>query len=182
MRASDKALLCLALVGAGIGTGGCSAGRKAQKSPSPPSAASSTAQLLRVARQYVGVPYRVGGTDRRGMDCSGFTQRVYQEAVGIALPRTADAQAQQGRPVQGQPKPGDLVFFREAKGKKVSHVGIVSEVRGEEVRFLHASTSKGVREDSLKDPYWKARYAGARRLIGETPSAKAAPRSGPREK
>ncbi len=164
-------------VGIAVGfLAGCSASRSVQKSTAEK--ALPSARIVQTARQYIGVPYRVGGTDRRGMDCSGYVQRVYQEALGIALPRTADSQAQQGQPVQGQLQPGDIVCFREGKGKKVTHVGIVSEVRGAEVRFLHASTSKGVREDSLSDPYWKARYAGARRLLAEPASAKAPPRSG----
>lgn len=159
---------------------GCSASRSAQKSTVEK--ALPSARIVQTARQYVGVPYRAGGTDRRGMDCSGYVQRVYQEALGVALPRTADTQAQQGQPVQGQLQPGDIVYFREAKRKKITHVGIVSEVRGGGVRFLHASTSKGVREDSLNDPYWKARYAGARRLLAEPAAAKAAPHTGQRGK
>jgi cell wall-associated NlpC family hydrolase len=101
---------------------------------------------------------------------------VYQEAVNLPLPRTADAQAQQGQPIKGKLQPGDLVFFQEPKAKKITHVGIVSHTAGEEVYFIHASTSKGVREDLLSDPHWKKRYVGARRLL--RPDAKAALHTG----
>lgn len=140
--------------------------------------------VVQVARSYLGVPYKVGGMDRRGMDCSGLVCKAYQEALHLSLPRTADAQAEQGKSVSMTDlRPGDLVFFREPRAKKITHVGIVSEVRGREVRFIHASTSKGVREDSLQDPHWQARFVEARRLLSPTPPAvKGSPRSGRREK
>lgn len=149
----------LVLVGMGIWLGGCA--RKVVKSGS----ASPRQRIVQVARSYLGTPYRYGGCDRQGMDCSGFVWRTYQEAVGLQLPRTAEAQAQQGRRVPlDKIRPGDLVFFREPKRKKVAHVGIVV---GRDGRFVHASTSKGVREDRLDDPYWRARVVEARRLLSE---------------
>jgi len=141
---------------------------------------SPAAKVVEVARSYIGVPYKLGGMDRKGIDCSGLVCRVYQEAANLSLPRTADAQAQQGQPIKGKLQPGDLVFFREPSAKKITHVGIVSRTAGEEVYFIHASTSKGVREDLLSDPHWKKRYVGARRLLPSP--AKAALHTDRREK
>ncbi|MCS7188319.1 MAG: C40 family peptidase [Bacteroidia bacterium] len=125
--------------------------------------------MVEVARRYIGVPYKYGGTDKKGIDCSGLVCRVYQEALQLSLPRTAQAQAQVGKPVRRQLQPGDLVFFREPKAKEITHVGIVSEVKKGEVRFIHAS-SRGVREDSLADSHWRQRYVMARRVLASPPS------------
>ncbi len=136
-------------------------------------AASAQSRVVQVARSYIGTPYRHGGTDRRGVDCSGLVFRTYQEALGLQLPRTADVQAQVGRSVPlSSVQAGDLVFFREPKCKKITHVGIVVGADG---RFIHASTSKGVREDRLDDPYWRARVVAARRVL----AAEAAEHTGP---
>lgn len=142
---------------------------------------SNQERILEVARSYIGVPYRYGGMDRSGVDCSGLACRVYADAVGIQLPRTADAQAQVGEAVSIQHlQPGDLVFFKEPKGKKISHVGIVSEVGKGEIRFIHASTGRRrVVEDSLMDPHWRSRFVGARR---PTAPSKAAAHTDPQEK
>jgi cell wall-associated NlpC family hydrolase len=115
-------------------------------------------QLTRSALRFLGVPYAFGGTTRAGFDCSGFVQHVFA-MLGIALPRTADAQYDVGRPAVGGPRPGDLVFFDTYGG--VSHVGIYIG-RGE---FVHASSSQGVTVSHLSESYWAARYVGAKRLI-----------------
>lgn len=159
MRFAGKPIdvLFLGILGIGCTPKSLSKARTEKLSPS--------SQVVEVARSYIGVPYKLGGMDRRGMDCSGLVCRVYHEAANLSLPRTADAQAQQGQPIKGKLQPGDLVFFQEPRAKKITHVGIVSRVEKEAVYFIHASTSKGVREDRLNDPYWQKRYAGARRLL-----------------
>jgi cell wall-associated NlpC family hydrolase len=114
--------------------------------------------LTRSALHFLGVPYVFGGTTAMGFDCSGFVQHVFA-MLGIALPRTADAQYDFGRPALGGPRPGDLVFFDTYGG--VSHVGIYLG-RGE---FVHASSSRGVMVSHLSESYWASRYVGAKRLI-----------------
>ncbi len=131
----------------------------------PASALSRQEAIVQTAKTYLGTPYQYGGTSRKGIDCSGLACRVYKEAVGLNLPRTADAQAGMGKAVPlSQARPGDLVFFREPKAQKITHVGILIS-DGKEGRFIHASTSKGVREDSLQDPYWKSRLVTIRRVL-----------------
>lgn len=111
------------------------------------------------AQQYLGVPYRFGGADPRGFDCSGFVMYVFQRH-GRKLPRTADLQFAAGKVVpQERLQPGDVVFFTTyAQG--ASHEGIYL---GQD-RFVHASSSRGVMTSALSEPYWKSRYLGARRL------------------
>lgn len=133
----------------------------ARKKPSP----APYEEVARVARSYLGTPYRYGGMDRKGVDCSGLVCRVYLDAAGVQLPRTADAQARTGQPIRREElRPGDLVFFQEPKAGKITHAGIVSSVDGQRVRFIHAATKRRqVVEDDLDDPHWRVRYVGARR-------------------
>ncbi len=116
------------------------------------------AVLTRSALRFLGVPYAFGGTSTSGFDCSGFVQHVFA-MLGIALPRTADAQYDVGHRAVGGPHPGDLVFFDTYGG--VSHVGIY--LGGG--KFVHASSSHGVMVSQLSESYWAARFVGAKRLI-----------------
>ena len=114
--------------------------------------------LTRSALRFLGVPYVFGGTTTSGFDCSGFVQHVFG-MLGVALPRTADAQYDAGKRAVGGPHAGDLVFFDTYGG--VSHVGIY--LGGG--KFVHASSSHGVMVSRLSESYWAARYVGAKRLI-----------------
>jgi cell wall-associated NlpC family hydrolase len=116
--------------------------------------------LVLVFQKYRGTPYLYGGTDARGFDCSGFIQLALLETYGLSVPRTTDVLARTGTAVRrDQLRIGDLVFFNT--GVKQLHAGIYS-AKG---RFIHASTSKGVIESSLDNPYWQQRYLQARRLL-----------------
>ena len=131
----------------------------------PPPAAEPTVAvpvdpLLTTALSYRGVPYRDGGSDPSGFDCSGFVQWVFAQQ-GRALPREVRDQYQIGRPVdRDEVRPGDLVFF-ETVTHGASHVGIA--LGGDQ--FVHAPSSHGVvRVESYTIDYWKKRYVGARRV------------------
>jgi len=118
--------------------------------------------LLGTINYYLGTPYKYGGEDESGMDCSGFVQTVFREALGIKLPRTVAQQWKSTAPISDDELAfGDLVFFRTSKRKTPSHIGIYIGAN----RFAHASSSLGVTISSLNDPYWRKRYAGARRVI-----------------
>jgi len=107
-----------------------------------------------------GAPYRNGGADPSGFDCSGFIWYVFAQH-GVALPRTVDQQFHAGVNVSGDRlEAGDLVFFStEAPG--ASHVGMA--IGGDE--FVHAPSARGdVRVERMSARYWAARYVGAKRV------------------
>ncbi|MDI9873078.1 C40 family peptidase [Flectobacillus rivi] len=142
---------------------------KRPTSPSRPMVISSreVRKLIDVSRQYLGVPYRTGGIDSKGMDCSGLLFATFKE-MGVNIPRRAVQQSGYGKEVKDldQLRPGDLVFFVTDKGNvaEVNHSGMITEIRGpKEIYFIHASSSKGVREDNLISTYWMGCYATARR-------------------
>lgn len=107
-----------------------------------------------------GVPYRNGGADPSGFDCSGLVAYVFARH-GLRLPRSVSDQYKAGTSVSGHLEPGDLVFFTTT-GPGASHVGI--SLGGDE--FVHAPSSSGeVRVERLGASYWAPRYVGARRVI-----------------
>ena len=125
-----------------------------------------TEVVIAKARSYTGTPYKWGGTTSRGMDCSGLLLNSFQ-AIDYNIPRTSAEQRKIGKKVgKGEIKKGDLVFFATSKKKrKVTHVGLVTEVQGGKVIFIHSSTSKGVTESSLSNAYWEKRFRQARRVL-----------------
>lgn len=107
-------------------------------------------------------PYQYGGTSRvNGFDCSGFVQFVYQNSLGLQLPRTSAEMSQIGTPLDiSELRPGDLVFFNTTRHPN-SHVGIYVG----ENRFVHApKTGKAIMITSLNSKYWHARFNGGRRI------------------
>ncbi len=117
--------------------------------------------VAELARSLVGAPYRNGGSDPSGFDCSGLVQYVFAQA-GIAVPRQVLEQYDAGRAVDAKDlQAGDLVFFYMGSDSRPSHVGILIRPGV----FLHAPSSRGiVRVEQLDLPYWRSRLAGARRI------------------
>lgn len=117
-------------------------------------------ELEKQYQLYKGVPYKWGGMDRRGFDCSGFVGKVYKEGLKTQLPRTTKDIASMGRKVSKHKlKPGDLVFFRPSR--KYRHVGIYV---GDNL-FMHSSTSKGIMKSNLDNVYWKKKFRYAKRIL-----------------
>jgi cell wall-associated NlpC family hydrolase len=122
--------------------------------------ATGGAAIARTALGLRGIPYRLGGSDLEGFDCSGLVQYVLAQH-GVSVPRVVDDQVELGREIDDEEiRPGDLIFFA-VDSRKPSHVGIA--IGGEQ--FVHAPrTGQRVRVDALSSPYWRERYKEARRL------------------
>ncbi|MBK7424914.1 MAG: C40 family peptidase [Propionivibrio sp.] len=123
----------------------------------------SAQDLILKGLELVGINYRRGGTDpENGLDCSGFVQIVFKDAVGMLLPRTAREQSEMGNIVdRNELKAGDLVFFNTMR-RTFSHVGIYLG----DNRFLHAPRAGAeVRVEDMSQGYWVKRYNGARRVV-----------------
>lgn len=123
-------------------------------------------ELLKDAEKYLGAPYKFGGDTSAGFDCSGFALKVFNEN-DVKLPRRSSDQAEFGEDIRVKEiKPGDLLFFATSGGSRVSHVGIVHSVeRSGEIKFVHASTSKGVIISSLHENYWNKAFLHAKRVL-----------------
>jgi peptidoglycan DL-endopeptidase CwlO len=115
--------------------------------------------LVHTALEYTGAPYRNGGADPSGFDCSGFVAFVFGQH-GVPVPRQVRDQFGIGTRVdRTQLQPGDLVFFTTV-APGASHVGIAIS-RDE---FVHAPSTRGVvRVERLDASYWSRRFVGARR-------------------
>jgi len=119
--------------------------------------------MVITAMNFLGVPYRRGGSDSDdGFDCSGFTRHVFEMSLGLVLPRRVDEQAQAPGLTEVQPgdlRPGDLVFFNTLK-RTFSHVGIYVG----DGKFIHSPRSgASVRVEDMRYDYWAKRFTGARR-------------------
>ena len=122
---------------------------------------SKVSGLISTAKSYIGVPYSFGGATPKAFDCSGYLQYVFGKN-GISIPRLADDQYRLGLRTtsKSQLEPGDLVFFTTYEPGP-SHCGIYL---GND-QFIHASSSRGVRIDSLSNSYWQPRYIGGKHII-----------------
>lgn len=130
----------------------------------------SASELVMTAMNFLGVPYRRGGNSaEQGFDCSGFTRHVFENSIGLVLPRRSHEQATQAGllPVKrDELKPGDLVFFNTMR-RAFSHVGIYVG----DGRFIHAPASGGeVRVEDMRVAYWQRRFNGARRAPAVAPA------------
>jgi cell wall-associated NlpC family hydrolase len=112
--------------------------------------------------QWKGTPYKFGGQDRNGVDCSGFVYLTFRTRFGLELPRSTDEQVEIGRDVTGKLlQPGDLLFFRI--GFFDRHVGIYLDNKN----FIHASKDRGIMISSLDNQYWHSKFRKAKRIRQE---------------
>ncbi|MDE5838495.1 MAG: C40 family peptidase [Paramuribaculum sp.] len=128
-------------------------------------------EMIDFSKSFIGTRYRLGATGPKAFDCSGFTGYVFRN-FGFNLMRDSRSQGTQGTRVDiTEAQPGDLIFFSGRRsGRNIGHVGIVVEAADSNgnLKFIHASTSKGVRIDSYpQESYYAKRFVGIRRIIGE---------------
>ncbi|QJC56733.1 Murein DD-endopeptidase MepH [Polaromonas vacuolata] len=123
-------------------------------------------QLVANAIDLLGVPYRRGGNSAEtGFDCSGFVRAIYEQSIGLILPRRAEQQAAATQNIEKSDlQPGDLVFFNTMR-RAFSHVGIYIG----DGKFIHAPRPGAeVRVESMSIAYWRGRFDGARRVLSES--------------
>jgi lipoprotein Spr len=121
-------------------------------------------QILNVASESLGSPYRGGGSTPAGFDCSGFVKYTMDQ-FDIALPRNSAEMARTGKRIlKKDAKPGDLIFFN-TNGSNISHVGIVTENTDGEIKFIHSSTTRGVVYSSTSDGYYARTFVCVNRIL-----------------
>ena len=126
------------------------------------SVSEKASELVVNAMGFLGVPYRRGGNSAdTGFDCSGFVRAMYQQTVGLILPRSADQQAAVTQTIdKSDLQPGDLVFFNTMR-RAFSHVGIYIG----DNKFIHSpKPGSEVRVEDMRQSYWTKRFTGARRV------------------
>lgn len=117
-------------------------------------------QLYSAIQEWMGTPYKYGGTTKSGVDCSAFVGNIVRQVYKINLHRVANDMLQDVMVVsKNELREGDLVFFTNSKGR-VSHVGIYLR----DGMFAHSSTSRGVIISRLTDTYWSKHFHQAGRI------------------
>jgi len=122
--------------------------------------------IISTAMGFSGTRYKYGGTTKKGMDCSGLVYVSLKENE-ILFPRTSYQMALEGEKIQVEDvEKGDLLFFKTSKtGKRINHVGLVVDVDGDDIKFIHATTSRGVLVSSLREGYWNYAFVKAMRIL-----------------
>ncbi|WP_055143837.1 C40 family peptidase [Jiulongibacter sediminis] len=122
--------------------------------------------FVKECKKYIGTPYKFGGNDQRGIDCSGVICNAFS-TFDIKIPRVSHQQAETFRTLKKLEKArkGDLVYFKTS-GSRINHTGVIVKKKGKrKILFLHASTSGGVRIDDLASDYWKNKFVKVTRPI-----------------
>jgi lipoprotein Spr len=124
----------------------------------------SSADIIRTARKFMGVPHCMGGTTSRCMDCSGLLVRVF-DTHSIKIPHNSEAQARYGKIISNKQslRKGDLVFF--IRTYRTSHFITHSGIYVGDNQFLHVSSSQGVTVTSLDNSWWKDKFVFGTRVF-----------------
>ena len=121
--------------------------------------------IVDYATDYLGTKYKYGGTTNKGLDCSGLVYISYKE-YEVLLPRSSYDMSKYGKKIKERDTQiGDLIFFKTNGKSVINHVGLVTEIDGDEIKFIHSSTKKGVIISSMKEAYYKSTYAQTNRAL-----------------
>ncbi len=129
--------------------------------------------LIKEGKKLLGTPYRFGSGGPNAFDCSGYTSYVYRK-FGYSLDHSSSGQSRQGRKIDGpwsNLRKGDLVIFTARhNSERIGHVGIFIELdsTGKDFTFIHAAVQGGVIVSHISEPYYAARFVGARRILPDT--------------
>ncbi|GAA4977861.1 C40 family peptidase [Algibacter aquimarinus] len=122
--------------------------------------------IIKYAKQFEGVRYKWGGTSKSGMDCSGLIFESFREH-DIILPRISRDMAKKGKKViLKNVVKGDLLFFKTGNRRNaINHVGLIVDIRDNNIEFIHATSGKGVITSWLNEAYWLKAFYEARRIL-----------------
>lgn len=122
-------------------------------------------EIVNLAKENIGIKYRSGGTSATGMDCSGMVYATFKKK-DITLPRSSGDLARHGYKIsKGEARPGDLIFFKTNGRSVINHVGIVTEITENDIKFVHASVHRGVIISSLSEAYYTKAFVQINRVI-----------------
>jgi peptidoglycan endopeptidase LytE len=123
--------------------------------------------VIVTASNNIGTRYRSGGTNPDGFDCSGLMFSSFK-VIDINLPRSSSEQASVGFKIDKNfARKGDLIFFATGGSSKINHVGLITEVSENDIKFVHSSTSSGVIISSVTEEYYDKRFVQINRVIPE---------------
>lgn len=122
--------------------------------------------LIAKASQHIGTRYRGGGTTSAGFDCSGLMFSTFKN-IDMTLPRSSSSMAVgAGYKIdRSQAQKGDLIFFTTNGRGSINHVGMITEINGDEIKFIHSSVQAGVIISSTEEPYYKRRFVQINRVL-----------------
>ncbi|MCD8518877.1 MAG: LysM peptidoglycan-binding domain-containing C40 family peptidase, partial [Flavobacterium sp.] len=122
--------------------------------------------LIAKASQHIGTRYRGGGTTSAGFDCSGLMFSTFKH-IDMTLPRSSSSMAVgAGYKIdRSQAQKGDLIFFTTNGRGSINHVGMITEINGDEIKFIHSSVQAGVIISSTEEPYYKKRFIQINRVL-----------------
>jgi cell wall-associated NlpC family hydrolase len=128
---------------------------------------SKVESVISTASNNIGTRYRTGGTDSAGFDCSGLMFSSFK-TIDITLPRTSSEQASVGVKIdKNLAQKGDLIFFATGGSSRINHVGLITEVSENDIKFVHSSTSSGVIISSITEDYYNKRFVQINRVISQ---------------
>lgn len=140
--------------------------REPQRTKKKPIVLTKADNIINTALTFSGTKYKYGGTTKKGMDCSGLLYVSFGEH-DVQIPRVSYHMAEKGKRVGiKKVEKGDLLFFKTKKrGRRINHVGMVVSIEGDEIKFIHSSSSRGVIVSSLREGFWNNAFVKATRIL-----------------